>query len=228
MNRYIIYGLQDPNDGLVKYIGKTKQPLKNRLRQHIYISSKEKTKHLKKSKWIQSLLSENKKPLIIHIETTNKSQWKEKERKWFDFYKQNLFNHEKSIGCGGDRSHFVKWDKKHIKLLGKVSDSVIAEKLGVTRKTVSYKRESLGIAASYDRTRNTPPPLMGGHNKITLSEDIINLLGKMPDAKLAKLANCSKPVINRARLARNIKSYAETTGNDGKIKKGEKHRRWKR
>lgn len=70
------------------------------------------------------------------------------------------------------------------------------------------------------------PPFMAGHNRIELKEEIIKKLGTIPDYELAEIARVGKKKIMTERHKRGIKSYAETTGNDGKIKKGEPHRRW--
>lgn len=72
----------------------------------------------------------------------------------------------------------------------------------------------------------TIPPKMGGHNRKELPFEIIEQLGTMPDYKLAEKAGVSKRTILRKRQRFGVKSYAEQTGNDGKIKKGEPHRRW--
>ena len=77
------------------------------------------------------------------------------------------------------------------------------------------------IAGAY----SIPPP-MGGHNKTYFTEEDLGLLGTMPDYKLAKILNTNKYTLARIRRERRIISYAEKTGNNGKIKKGEKHRRW--
>lgn len=63
------------------------------------------------------------------------------------------------------------------------------------------------------------PPEMAGHNRIKLSDEFIEKLGKMPDYKLAEIVGVSKRTIQRNRTARGIKSYSEQTGNDGKFKK---------
>lgn len=71
------------------------------------------------------------------------------------------------------------------------------------------------------------PPFMGGHNRIDLPKKITDKLGKMPDYELAFIAGVGKKKIMIERHKRKIPSYAKTTGNDGKIKKGEPHRRWR-
>lgn len=113
-------------------------------------------------------------------------------------------------------------------MLGTVADSEIAKLVGCERKTVTYQREIRGIAAAMDRTNNTPPPNMGGWNRLALNADIISQLGEMPDYKLAEIAGVNKSKIADERRARGIQSYAQRTGNNGKIKVGEAHRRWNR
>ena len=70
-------------------------------------------------------------------------------------------------------------------------------------------------------------PAMGGHNKITLSDEAISMLGKMPDYKLAQIYGANKRKYMEERHKRNIPSYAESTGNTGKFIKGGTHPRWK-
>jgi hypothetical protein len=80
----------------------------------------------------------------------------------------------------------VKWTPELLALLGTVPDSEIAAKLGCERKTVSYRRQCLGVPASFDRTNNIPPPANGGWNRKTLADCTIGALGTMPDWKLAE------------------------------------------
>ena len=129
-------------------------------------------------------------------------------------------------GAGNPGVGRVVWTPEIDALLGVVPDSVLAKRLGCERKTISYRRECRGIKASYDRTNNTPPPNMAGWNRITLSEEIISILGTMPDHAVAKIAGVNKKKITDERNRRGIRSYASATGNDGRIKVGEPHRRW--
>lgn len=85
--------------------------------------------------------------------------------------------------------------------------------------------DKLNPVGNTDKAKGTPPK-MGGHNRLEIESDVIDKIGTMPDYKLAEQAGISKYTIARRRRNLGIKSYAEQTGNDGKIKKGEKHRRW--
>lgn len=59
-----IYALVDPSTGLVRYIGQTIRSLQTRLRGHINESEKKQTH---KQVWIQYLLRQDKKPVIIEL-----------------------------------------------------------------------------------------------------------------------------------------------------------------
>lgn len=133
-----------------------------------------------------------------------------------------------TAGAGNPGVGRVKWTEESLGRLGRVPDSELALELGCERKTVSYRREVMGIAASFDRKNNTPPPSMGGWNRVDLGAEIVALLGTAPDHEIARRAGVSKKRIMKERHARELPSYAERTGFDGRIKVGEPHRRWNR
>lgn len=223
-----IYGLIDPRTKQVFYVGKTVQPLKHRLQQHIF-PARTNRKHHARARWIRSLLGDGVKPEITLLETVPENEWREAERRWIDqCKKQNplLTNHKDRAGVGGTRSHFFELKPHITERLGKVADAVLADESGVTRKTIAYHRGVSGIAAAHDRTRNTPPPPMGGHNRKELSEAVIARFGKVSDATLAKEAGVSKKVIQTRRRALGIASYAEQTGNSGQFQTGHYPTRW--
>lgn len=65
-----IYVLKDPNDNTVRYVGITRQPLKERLRLHIKqarLRKRDKRYLNSKDKWILYLLSMGKKPRIVAL-----------------------------------------------------------------------------------------------------------------------------------------------------------------
>lgn len=76
--------------------------------------------------------------------------------------------------------------------------------------------------------RGSMPPKMGGWNKKTFDQSILDLLGKMPDYKLAQIAKTNKYTIARLRKKRSIQSFAETTGNNGQFNGKGAHPRWHR
>ena len=224
-----IYALIDPRNNQIRYVGKTVNPLISRLREHIWTSRTNRSK-CRRALWIKELCELNLKPEIALLETVNESEWKDAERRWEKKLKKQgfaLLNDKPTGGGCGRNNKRIEWTKELIDELGKIPDAIIAEKLGVTRKAVNYKRSSLGIKASFDRTRNTPPS-MAGWNKKSLPDAAIEKLGKLPDYILAKEYNVSKKTISRARNELKIKPYAQSTGNNGQFQKGQPHPRWQR
>ena len=92
-----IYGLVDPRTNQIRYVGKTKQLLNKRLYKHIQDL---KNNHIKKE-WIQDLLNNGLKPLIIELEKCNNDVWVERENFWIKKL-DNLTN----LTTGGEGSFF--------------------------------------------------------------------------------------------------------------------------
>ena len=217
-----IYGLVDPRSGEVRYVGRTKQGLGLRLQQHID-NGREKFKH-PRAEWVRALFAEGMRPLITHLETAEDAEQVTAEAKWMERF-AGLVN-SGTAAQGGTRSYVIEWTAELDAQLGVVADSVIAEKIVVTRKAVTYRRKVLGIPASFNRSRNTKPPAMGGYNRITLPKWVIDLFGSMPDYLLAEKAGVSKKKIMVERNKRGIASYASRTGNSGKFQPGSYPMRW--
>lgn len=78
-----IYILTDQMNN-VRYVGKTVQPLQERLCAHIYESRGSNKRH--KSNWIRTLIKTGSKPLISLIEEVDGDGCKE-ETKWITHYK---------------------------------------------------------------------------------------------------------------------------------------------
>lgn len=224
-----IYGLIDPRDGKIRYVGKTIQRLDYRLQQHVWTSTRRPSKRIVAG-WITELAGWGLRPSIILLEEVEPDQWREAERRWGKkIQAQNaLTNDLNRFGNGSTRSYVARWTPALEARLGKDADAVIAEEMGITRKAVTYRRNVLRIPASYNRARNAPPPPMGGHNRSMLPDDVVGDLGRFPDHVLAKRAGVSKKAINIARRARGVASFAETTGATGQFRKGNYPARWRR
>lgn len=75
-----IYGLWDPRDGRLRYIGKTVNT-RNRLARHIRETKKKgPTTHLRS--WVTGILKENEKPMLEILEETTEADWETVERDW--------------------------------------------------------------------------------------------------------------------------------------------------
>lgn len=88
--------------------------------------------------------------------------------------------------------------------LGTVPDDVIAEKAGVSRRTVASFRKEHGIAGyKGPRRRRARQSAIDAH---------VHLLGTMPDAEVAELAGVSGNAVRAYRVRRGIPSWRSTGG----------------
>lgn len=78
-----IYRLCDPRDGSVRYVGKTAQALKCRLRGHLYDA--ERTNSRRVCKWISDLVAQGLRPVMELIEVAGEN-WPEREVFWIEHY----------------------------------------------------------------------------------------------------------------------------------------------
>ena len=76
MNKAYIYGLRDPRDGAIRYVGKSVCP-EVRLQQHL-----EDTKNADKVAWLAELRVLGLVPEMTILETTTAQEWKDAERWW--------------------------------------------------------------------------------------------------------------------------------------------------
>lgn len=97
-----IYGLVDPRDNLIRYIGKTNN-LKNRYK-HELCSAKLDPQKFHRNSWIKGLLDINLKPEQFIIDIVEPNEWKFWEKHYISLYKSwgyNLTNHSNG-GYGSD------------------------------------------------------------------------------------------------------------------------------
>ena len=79
-----IYGLREPDTGLIRYIGKTTNPHRRWLN-HLCEKS-----HCHRTYWIRSMLRRGLKPEMVIIETVDGAwPWQESERHWIAFARRN-------------------------------------------------------------------------------------------------------------------------------------------
>lgn len=261
-----IYGLVDPRDGQVFYVGKTSTTLNRRLTQHIA----NRWRPSATARAIARLWAEGYRPQIIELarlENPTFAEWKAAEQSWIDFYSLTAgLTNTGAGGQGGDSSSKAlayAWTSEMDGLLGTQSDGDLAKRFGFSRKTVGNRRELLGIpkyvvpaktlpegaiaflgmeqdyviAERYgvgkrivqrERERLGIPPHPKGFQtgqpsprRKQLPQWVEEKMGTMPDLELAKLAGVSQWGISWRRNAAGIPSYADQTGNDGRIKPGE-------
>lgn len=103
-----IYGLADPRDGQLRYVGKTVGPLARRLGRHLNASSRRKNR---KDRWIANLIAKDLRPEIFEIEVAD--DWVEAERFWIAYFRAigaDLVNH--TSGGEGEPGFRVAEDTK--------------------------------------------------------------------------------------------------------------------
>jgi hypothetical protein len=94
---YTIYSLVDPYTSQIRYVGITSSLLRKRLNKHITVARQGDQRHI--SRWIQKVLREGKRPLIVGLEKTTDPY---RETVWITYYKNighSLTN--ASDGCEG-------------------------------------------------------------------------------------------------------------------------------
>jgi Trp operon repressor len=99
----------------------------------------------------------------------------------------------------------IAWDKQP---LGKVTDSVLADKLGVCRESVWCARTKRGIPAFKDPHSNT------SKKDIVWDEQL--LLGKVPDRVIAEKLGVSVTTVCLARTRRGIPAFKDPRSNTSK------------
>jgi hypothetical protein len=78
-----IYGLIDPRDGFVRYVGKTTMALSNRIAVHVNAAKKT---HTMSARWICGLLSDGLRPEAFVIDSVT-SDWEESEQFWIAYFR---------------------------------------------------------------------------------------------------------------------------------------------
>lgn len=94
-----IYGLIDPRDNRIRYVGKTKRDLDKRLNEHlmnVYLKN-----NTYKNKWIKKLLKLQLCPIIILLEECNENGWELREEYWIRYYKDK-YNDLTNATSGGE------------------------------------------------------------------------------------------------------------------------------
>lgn len=113
MNTFI-YGLIDPRNNKIRYIGKSNNP-NQRFINHC---SKSQHKGTYKYNWIMKLIDLGLSPILIAIEEVPIEDWKTREKYWINYYKDNSLVNCTQGGDGlsyGNQTSFKKghtpWNK---------------------------------------------------------------------------------------------------------------------
>src|SRR3990167_1575016 len=102
MNTTFIYGLIDPHDHRLRYIGKADDP-KGRLRRHM-----RELDNTRRGNWLSGLKAQGLKPDIQIIQEVSKDDWQVREQFWIKSYratKHDLVNGDEGGQGGTGRKH---------------------------------------------------------------------------------------------------------------------------
>lgn len=77
-----IYGIFDPRDGEIRYVGRTRNPVEVRLAQHQTVTKSGSRTHL--ARWINELASAGIMPEIASLELTTEAEASIRERFWIE------------------------------------------------------------------------------------------------------------------------------------------------
>lgn len=119
-----VYGLVDPRNNIVKYVGVTKNSINQRLNDHVRDSNNANIGNKHKNYWIQQLLDKELTPEIVILEECkNQDDAYKAEIWWIDFIGiENLTN----VALGGDRPPSWKGRKHSEETKQKQSESIRA------------------------------------------------------------------------------------------------------
>lgn len=96
-----IYGLVDPRDGRVRYVGKANNP---RVRLRAHIQYRNNGHNPRKGKWIDALLKIGISPSLVFLERVESHQWQSAEKFQIAFFRERGLA-DLNIHKGGDGSH---------------------------------------------------------------------------------------------------------------------------
>lgn len=164
MSRFIIYGVCDPRDGSIRYVGRTSGPLKKRLGKHYYKA----TDGTHRGNWFVSIHAAGTKPDAFVLEEVDAVDVNEAESFWIAYFRSvgaDLVNST----SGGDGSVLANATSFRA---GKAISREMIEKGLATKRTRAYIREPIS-----DATREKLAAAKRGKTR-----------GPMPEATKQKIA----------------------------------------
>jgi len=184
----IIYALSDES-GEIRYVGKTKQYLKQRLYSHIKECYSGRKSH--KISWIKSLLKNDKRPIISILETVEEDNWQHWEKYWIEKLRNegcNLTNLTEG-GQGGNGYSHTEESKQRMSKSKKGRKLSDEQKLKLSEGQKKKHAES----PSYNRS--------GNNIKKNIDKDLLYklyIIENLSMTKISKKLNCSEAKIYKS------------------------------
>ncbi len=132
-----IYGLIDPRNVSIRYVGKSDKP-ENRLKVHIKESINMNSTY--KHNWIKKLLGLNIQPILIILEKVEENKWIDREIFWINRIKEIYGELVTNTTAGGEGSNGLIGRKNSKESIQKMKDA--ANKITSNGLTVAQNRVS--------------------------------------------------------------------------------------
>jgi len=144
---YKIYGLKDPTDGIIKYVGVSKN-VESRYKQHFYPSNNN-----DKTDWIDKLKLNDLRPELIILETiltSDRNTALNKEKEFIVKYKDNVYNRQNNIHEEGTKWITLSLDSE----LKPKLDKLMVELMVIKEKKQTYSEIVNELIVSYNEKNN--------------------------------------------------------------------------
>jgi len=190
-----IYGLYDPRDGVIRYVGKT-MAYRSRLRQHISAARKGKTYHV--YCWIRKLLREQIRPEIRLIETVVPGgDWVAAERRLIAQYRKS--SDLTNIGDGGECPPLglgarIRWQRQRSSGQKWIMPSEAAARVWAANRGRKHGPEMRRRCSEFQRKRWLQTEVVEAHRARMLAQ------WRDPAFKQTILSAMAEPAV-RARMA---------------------------
>lgn len=158
-----IYGLIDPRDGTLRYVGKADKPGR-RLQAHLFHAKHNQLTH--KARWIKGLLEAGVAPEMTILEIVPLDDWQEAERFWIAYLRAigcELVNHNDG-GLGNVKCDAETRQKISKRLQGRPAPAGTAERLIAINRdpgTWTPERRLAASKAQKRRYQREPNPRFG-------------------------------------------------------------------
>lgn len=153
----VIYGLVDPRDGELRYIGKTVQQLEHRLQGHMLLADR---RDQYSRNWLYGLKQLGMKPDIFAIEHCAGEAWREAEMHWIAYFRSigaRLTNHTNGgMGPSGYVRSPETLRRMSLAQRGKVLTPEHRQAISEGLKGRKMRPESTAKSAEYHRGKERP------------------------------------------------------------------------
>jgi hypothetical protein len=173
--KVIIYCLKDPRNNEIRYIGRTRKTLKERLQGHVHGCGDRKS-NAPRTQWLKELKYLNLKPIIKKLKVIE--GWKEshyEERKTIETYKLNGYNllNKIDLGPGPEKNegrHLTLYDLEGVRIKRFINVHATASYIGISYKHLEVSLRRKAKAVKGFQISDFDYPNLGKYKKISKTE----------------------------------------------------------